>query len=247
MVNKFKGTINGIDFDNVKDYNAYLLKLIQNNENINAQSSTNIVNGDVNEDVNDDENKSPKCLCDNDECTCKNKTVEGGYVPFFEEGDEYYLDNEELSVRDITNVFDDFNKTLEKKLAGLCPCQLKNYLNTISDIYESIISDDKFARTKCVELEKAAGNYSHEIKKIQEKLGDIRTKHRRMLDFKDKIDVFNNFYKHLYDEVEEYLNNHNECPNEKTKKVEQTKTTESQKMSILDGYTRLLKAILDAE
>lgn len=244
MVNKFKGTINGIDFNNVKDYNAYLLKLIQNNENINAQSSTNIVNEGVNEDINEDEDKSSKCYCGEDKCTCENKSIEWGYVPFFEEGDEYYLDNEKLSIKDITNVFDDFNKTLEKKLADLCPCQLKNYLNTISDIYGSIISDDKFARTKCVELEKAAGNYRDEIKKIQEKLEDIRTKHRRMLDFRDKIDVFNKFYKHLYNEVEKCINNHNECPNEKSEKTERIK---SEKTSILDGYTRLLKAILDAE
>ncbi len=170
MTNEFKGTINGIDFYNVKEYNEYLTELIKKGVNINAQSNTNITN------VSDND-ENPKCCCGNGGCChgeCKDKLAGGGYVPFFEDGDEYYLDNEKLDVDTAAKVFDEFAKTLDNKLENLCPCQLNDYLNTVSDIRGSITSDDSFAKGKCDEYEKLIKKYTEGISKIQEELEKVR-------------------------------------------------------------------------
>lgn len=270
MTNEFKGTINGIDFYNVKEYNEYLTELIKKGVNINAQSNTNITN------VSDeDENGGCRCgdgCCGNDECKCK--LSGGGYVPFFEEGDEYYLDNERLDVDTATKVFDEFVKTLDNKLDNLCSCQLNDYLNTVSDIRGSITSDDSFAKSKCDEYEKLIKKYTEGISKIQEELEKVRNKQRLMKGFAKKIDVFDQFYKYLEGEIkkeieikelkkkiekkletklentpkndapDEHIHSLNECLKQSP---DNTATAKIKDPDIFDGYRRLLKAIFDED
>ena len=263
MTNEFKGTINGIDFYNVKEYNEYLTELIKKGVNINAQSNTNITNVS-------DESENSGCSCDNGCCCgngkCKDKLAGGGYVPFFEEGDEYYLDNEKLDVDTAAKVFDEFVKTLDNKLDDLCPCQLNDYLNTVSDIRGSITSDDSFAKSKCDEYEKLIKKYTEGISKIQEELEKVRNKHRWMKEFAKKIDVFDQFYKYLEGEIKteieirEYEKKHentpkndvsdecihslNECLNQKP---DNSATAKIKDPDIFNGYRRLLKAIFDED
>ena len=257
MTNEFKGTINGIDFYNVKEYNEYLTELIKKGANINAQSNTNITN------VPDgDENIG--CRCGNGCCCgeCKDKLAGGGYVPFFEEGDEYYLDNEKLDVDTAAKVFDEFAKTLDNKLDNLCPCQLNDYLNTVSDIRGSITSDDRFAKGKCDEYEKLIKKYTEGISKIQEELEKVRNKQRCMKEFAKKIDVFDQFYKYLESEIkaeieikerEKKLENKLEntpkkdALDEHKQKPDNSATAKTKDSDIFDGYRRLLKAIFDED
>lgn len=267
MTNEFKGTINGIDFYNVKEYNEYLTELIKKGVNINAQSNTNITN------VSDEGENSGCCCgdgrcnngcCGNDECKCK--LSGGGYVPFFEEGDEYYLDNEKLDVDTATKVFDEFAKTLDNKLDNLCSCQLNDYLNTVSDIRGSITSDDSFAKSKCDEYEKLIKKYTEGINKIQEELEKIRNKQRWMKEFAKKIDIFDQFYKYLEGEIkteieikelkkkiekklETKLENtpKNDAPDERKQSPDNSATAKLKDPDIFDGYRRLLKAIFDED
>lgn len=263
MTNEFKGTINGIDFYNVKEYNEYLTELIKKGVNINAQSNTNITN------VSDEGENSGchcngGCCCGNDEC--KYKLSGGGYVPFFEEGDEYYLDNEKLDVDTAAKVFDEFVKTLDNKLNNLCSCQLNDYLNTVSDIRGSITSDDSFAKSKCDEYEKLIKKYTEGISKIQEELEKVRNKQRCMKEFAKKIDVFDQFYKYLEGEItkeieikelkkkiekklETKLENtqKKDAPDERKQNPDNTATAKTKDSDIFDGYRRLLKAIFDED
>ena len=270
MTNEFKGTINGIDFYNVKEYNEYLTELIKKGVNINAQSNTNITNVS-------DEDENSGCCCGDGCCgngKCKDKLAGGGYVPFFEEGDEYYLDNEKLDVDTAVKVFDEFVKTLDNKLDNLCPCQLNDYLNTVSDIRGSITSDDSFAKSKCDEYEKLIKKYTEGISKIQEELEKVRNKQRWMKEFAKKIDVFDQFYKYLEGEIakeieikelkkkiekkletklentlkkdapDEHIHSVNECLKQNQDNPATAKTKDS---DIFDGYRRLLKAIFDED
>ena len=272
MTNEFRGTINGIDFYNVKEYNEYLTELIKRGENINAQSNTNITNiRDTN--VRDGDEKAAKPECCRDE-NCTGGLIEGGYVPFFEEGDEYYLDNEKLDVDTAVKVFDEFARTLDNRLDNLCPCQLNNYLNTVSDIRGSITSDDSFAKSKCDEYEKLIKKYTEGISKIQEELEKVRNKQRWMKEFAKKIDVFDQFYKYLEGEIakeieikelkkkiekkletklentlkkdapDEHIHSVNECLKQNPDNPATAKTKDP---DIFDGYRRLLKAIFDED
>lgn len=243
MTNEFKGTINGVDFYNVKEYNEYLTELIKRGENISAQSNTNITNiRDTNVPDNDE---NPKCCCGGD---CTGGLIEGGYVPFFEEGDEYYLDDEKLDADTAVKIFDEFARTLDNRLDNLCPCQLNNYLNTVSDIRGSITSDDSFAKSKCDEFEKVIEKYTEELEKV-------RNKYSRMRNFEKKISVFDQFYKYLENEIrnkikktpkndvpDEHIHSLSECLNQKPDNSATAKTKDS---DIFDGYLRLLKAIFD--
>ena len=256
MTNEFKGTINGIDFYNVKEYNEYLTELIKKGVNINAQSNTNITNVS-------DGGENSECRCGNGGCCCgdgkcKDKLAGGGYVPFFEEGDEYYLDNEKLDVDAAAKVFDEFAKTLDNKLDKLCPCQLNDCLDTVSDIRGSIASDDSFAKNKCDEYEKLIKKYTEGISKIQEELEKVRNKHRWMKEFAKKIDVFNQFYKYLEGEIEteieirEYEKKHEntpkkDAPDEHKQNPDNSATAKTKDSDIFDGYRRLLKAIFDED
>lgn len=271
MTNEFKGTINGVDFYNVKEYNEYLTELIKKGVNINAQSNTNITNvSDGGE--NSECRCNGGCCCGNGEC--KYKLSGGGYVPFFEEGDEYYLDNEKLDVDTAAKVFDEFVKTLDNKLDNLCSCQLNDYLNTVSDIRGSITSDDSFAKSKCDEYEKLIKKYTEGISKIQEELEKVRNKQRCMKEFAKKIDVFDQFYKYLEGEItkeieikelkkkiekkletklentskkdvpDERIHSLNECLKQNPDNTATAKTKDS---DIFDGYRRLLKAIFDED
>ena len=297
MTNEFKGTINGIDFYNVKEYNEYLTELIKKGVNINAQSNTNITNVS-------DEGENSGCCCGGGCCCgngeCKDKLIvrlgtcvsvipsriyilgvslitwrsSGGYVPFFEEGDEYYLDNEKLDVDTAAKVFDEFVKTLDNKLDNLCSCQLNDYLNTVSDIRGSITSDDSFAESKCDEYEKLIKKYTEGISKIQEELEKVRNKQRCMKEFAKKIDVFDQFYKYLEGEIskeieikelkkkiekkletklentpkkvapDERIHSLNECLKQSP---DNTATAKIKDPDIFDGYRRLLKAIFDED
>ena len=255
MTNEFKGTINGIDFYNVKEYNEYLTELIKKGVNINAQSNTNITNVSG-------ESENSGCSCGNGCCCgngkCKDKLAGGGYVPFFEEGDEYYLDNEKLDVDTAAKVFDEFAKTLDNKLDNLCFCQLNDYLNTVSDIRGSITSDDSFAKSKCDEYEKLIKKYTEGISKIQEELEKVRNKHQWMKEFAKKIDVFDQFYKYLEGEIKteieirEYEKKHEntpktDVPDEHKQKPDNSATAKTKDSDIFDGYRRLLKAIFDED
>ena len=76
----FKGTVNGIHFDNVKDYNEYLTKLIEAGEPIEAETSTQTI--DCDEVVRSSGEEGSE------------KYDEEKLLPYFsyESGDEYYLD-----------------------------------------------------------------------------------------------------------------------------------------------------------
>ena len=260
MTNEFKGTINGIDFYNVKDYNEYLTELIKKGADINAQSNTNITNIRNTSVPDSDENTAkPGCCCGSGEC--KDKLIDGGYVPFFEEGDEYYLDNEKLDVDTAVAVFDEFVKTLNNRLNNLCPCQLNDYLNTVSDIRGTITSDDSFAKNKCDELEKTIEKYTEGINKIQEELEKVQNKHRWMKEFEEKIHAFDQFYKYLESEIEKKieikklekkiedkgLGSRIEITPKTDQKPDNSATAKTKESDIYDGYRRLLKAIFDED
>ena len=67
--------------------------------------------------------------------------------------------------------------------------------------------------------------------------------------FKEKIDVFNSFYQNLKDVVEKRVEkNTNTCKySGEDQSPKESETSKDPKYNILDGYTRLLKALLDVE
>ena len=232
MATKFTGKVNGKVFDNHDEFTKYLQKLIDENEtNIQVSSEEVTVK---------DEDENPKC---------SKIDLSGGYFPFFEENDEYYLDDESYSLDSAKMRFDNFMKNLDQKIKDLCPRSLCDYSNAIDDIKDLIIGDETFAQA---EIDK----FSNLIKKTQTDLDSYVSSRNRMMDFRDKITLFKKFYNELDQAVSDAYNKKKEEHNcgekcckcdEKCCKCEEPDKPEkvpSVKQNLIDGYMRLLKAVL---
>lgn len=140
----FKGVINGKHFDDVKEYNKYLTKLIEAGETFSAETSTQTVAVDENEQCN---------------CKCNNKINENGkgdslddmMLPYFNDS-EYYLDkivtaDNEANVNNIEMmefVLSNNLNTVKANLVNMTDNDLKLYSDKILDILNNISRDKKF-------------------------------------------------------------------------------------------------------
>ena len=133
----FKGVINGKHFDDVKEYNKYLSKLIEVGETFSAETSTRT--------VTIDENKQCKC---NDECGL---SLDNIMLPYFNDS-EYYLDkivtsDNEVNVNNIgkmESVLSNNFNIVKANLADITDNEIKMYTDKILDILNNVNRDKKF-------------------------------------------------------------------------------------------------------
>lgn len=133
----FKGVINGKHFDDVKEYNKYLSKLIESGETFSAETSTQTVAVD--------ENKQYKC---NDD---KVNEFDNMMLPYFNDS-EYYLDkivtaDNEANVNNIERmefVLSNNLNLVKANLVNMTDNDLKMYADKILDILNNIGRDKKY-------------------------------------------------------------------------------------------------------
>lgn len=133
----FKGVINGKHFDDVKEYNKYLSKLIESGETFSAETSTQTVTVD--------ENKQCKC---NDN---KVDEFDNMILPYFNDS-EYYLDkivtaDNDTNVNNIERmefVLSNNLNLVKANLVNMTDNDLKMYTDKILDILNNIGRDKKY-------------------------------------------------------------------------------------------------------
>ena len=180
----FKGSINGVKYDNLEEYSRDLQKLSKEGVDINETTAEYVT---TRYEGTKDEAKEET----------KEVNVESlGLFPYFEEDDEYYLDRESLTIDKAAQHFTEFFKKLPEKLKMLTPAQLNSYKETIKDIYNCILSDKEFAEDK---IEK----YQAELEKLKKNLV-------KMIEYKRKIDYFDKAYDGLHADVSSFLKTLNE-------------------------------------
>ena len=180
----FKGSINGVKYDNLEEYSRDLQKLSKEGVDINETTAEYVT---TRYEGTKDEAKEET----------KEVNVESlGLFPYFEEDDEYYLDRESLTIDKAAQHFTEFFKKLPEKLKMLTPAQLNSYKETIKDIYNCILSDKEFAENK--------------IEKYQDELEKLKKNLVKMIEYKRKIDYFDKAYDGLHADVSSFLKTLNE-------------------------------------
>ena len=184
---KFKGVVNGVEFDNVTDYNTAISKAIETGVLRSASSNTEVI------EEPDEEYLAP----------------EGEYTifPYMDENDPYYLDlliteDKEVNREALAEAETYFTHCAKyiKDILDKNDCTFSsNYKKDINDILSDIGKDKELSirtldkiKTKRSQLhekfEAYRKHYDEEILKLDKKFSMLE-------DATKVIDLFNNFYK----------------------------------------------------
>lgn len=176
----FKGTINGKEFDNVKDYNAEMTRLINANETVDAKSETRMVE------------VCETCNCE--QCTCDKQPTEPteervNMLPFFDS--PAYLDKlvstdsnaNNRVLADLEEFLNNHMGKIVKQMAKFDVSQLNDYAKNIRNVLNQLKYDsDK--TTECLD-------------KIEEKITKLESKHECLEASLDAIGILWDFYDDL--------------------------------------------------
>lgn len=227
----FNGIINGVEFDNVNDYNKEMQRLLSEGcSNIQAQSSTSIV---------DDKCEHGECKCEGCKGACKSNVSPW---PGFEDPDRHFLD---VLLEDETESYHDKSMKLQDHLDNEYDdivnseefndiYTLNSYKKDISEILESF--EETYAKTS-----HTFNNITNEkiflqkqLSEIQEKLDKANDKLGKLGFAFDVIEKYQAFYKKLYDKVGEGMKN-------------LVITSPKQEKSFKDFYSNFVKQLFDIE
>ena len=238
----FEGKVNGQVFDNVNDYNACLQAMLDMGKDVEASSSTKIVECDC------------ECGCDSKcECECEkcqkadNKPLKANvnFLPGFEsdnksayiddlvvlEGSEYDSKLEAIDESmekiycDIKTALNDPTNDIHKK---------EVYLKKVRDIINII--DEDYNKNK-----EALANISTKVRDIENELYKLNNIHETLCKAEVIIDTYGDWYDRVQDMVEDNLarlkNSENNVNSEKAEAVKQQASTN------VGGFENLLKAV----
>ena len=178
----FKGTINGIEFDNVQEYNAEMTRLINEGKNVDASSQTTIENVD-------EANNS-----------CDSNAAPVRMLPGFDLPNVHYInnyinedtvDNMEYVDRTEENLANIYPRIVEK-LEQMDQAALENYHKDVTGTLSKINTD----RDSTI---KALAN-------VEKEMDNLETKWQILDDSGDLIDVYRKFYAQVKDAIENRLN-----------------------------------------
>lgn len=177
----FKGTINGVEFNNVQEYNAEMTRLINEGKDVNASSQTTIEN--VEENVN----------------SCDSIATPVRMLPGFDIPNVHYINNyigedtsDNMEYVDETeeNLANNYPRIVEK-LEQMDQAALENYHKDVTGTLSKITTDKDSTA-------KALANVEKEIE-------DLETKWQILDDSSDLIDVYHKFYAQVKDAIESRL------------------------------------------
>lgn len=124
----FKGVINGVEFDNVTDYNKKLTELLAAGENVNASTSTSTVN------VQDEQDEDVRMLPGFDKMESDRKSYVNNYVTGNDE-----TDSEKLSK--LANSLDSNLEKIIRKVSDMDYAALKEYESDVKNVLGVIGQD----------------------------------------------------------------------------------------------------------
>ena len=192
----FKGTVNGIHFDDVKEYNEYLTKLIEAGENFSAETSTQTID------------------CDEVVRSIKKYDAEQ-LLPYFSDvNDEYYLD--QLITGDASTDKELLDKAVAKMQNAFAYIKAylndscvstddkKDYVDNVLDIVNTMKRD---ARSNAEALEKLGRTRAVATKDYEKTIAEAETEYKSTIaacDMEERVlnnanVLIDNFYKFYTD------------------------------------------------
>ncbi len=189
----FKGIVNGKEFDNVKDYNEEMNRLLSTGESISASSSTNIV-----EETPQDEENYHFAAQDEENY----HFAADDFLPFFGSYDNaHYLDR-------LVGEDDKLNKeslAYADKILSTAYNQLVNVLGTnkitVEEAFE-LINRIKEVRTQ---IDTDYGESKQTITELERQMHEAKKRLTLLNNAFPVIDAFKNYYKSAFDAVKGYL------------------------------------------
>lgn len=183
---KFKGIVNGVEFDNVNDYNIAITKAIEDGTLKSASSNTEVV-----------EKRCENCNCgENEECNCACHQKVNMLPGFDKAGDvnsyvDDYADNP-ASIELLKEYLADNLEKVAAKVSTMDDHSLEVYKGDLQDILFNIIAEDKKLTTNAMKEAKA------EIKKFREQL-DLADRALGVLN------IWDDYYKAVLDVVNDHM------------------------------------------
>lgn len=226
----FKGVINGVEFDNVADYNKRLTELLAAGENVNASTSTSTVD---------------TCDCcgkEVNECTCEDTCEKPltNMLPGFENDDaiENYVDkfvtnNDELdkfNLESYKKYLSDNFEGIRFVVNGMNLAALRGYMNDLHEVLD-IIDEDM----------------QDTLEAIHRKEKELQTLRKA----KEVLDVWNEYYMKNLDlvkqEIQKYDEKCNEGHPEPSPEPENTNNLQEVRAKALEnGLLKAINSLLEA-
>lgn len=162
----FKGVINGIEFDNVKEYNEYLMKLINAGEPVCASTSTRSEN----------ECCEPDCDCECCNCECnepENVMMLPGCI-IGRDNDKSYVDSyvsdnaiaDKQSFEELADELEDNMEGVIEKIHKMDRAALEGYLKDVNEALGVINADYKSTKRCIAEREQEIERLHKESQKL---------------------------------------------------------------------------------
>ena len=175
----FKGTINGQEFDNVRDYNIKMQELLEAGVAVNASSSTVI---SATEEVADEVTCAGKAVAEAE------KVEEYSYYPYMDDDDSFYLDllvthDSEINKEALDEMRKEFGRCYKAIINAIadkdvCVEHLKKYRSELREIIDNVKNDKQHT------LEA--------IKNIKNRKDELDREHKRyMAEYETEMDAIN--------------------------------------------------------
>ena len=262
----FKGEVNGVQFDNVADYNKAITKAIEQDALTSATSRTEVVEVDE---------TCPccqcvDCKCDENSCCDEDLTL----YPYMDEDDPYYLDllvtnNPETNFEAKCEVEKQFAKCGDyiKEVLHDNNCWMDNsvrmeYFEDLKEILNDLNRDKKANDESLARIEarreallKHRAEYE---RKLNQELDELDNKQSLLNAAHDMINMFSNFYSNIKNETSLAINNNStknfsattNCYKETVdcseKPVTEVKETEPQREIEFTEATKSLQSLIQA-
>ena len=226
----FEGTVDGVKFDNVKDYNEAVTKAIAEGKNVQASSNTKVVDTADEIEANDE----PKgCNCEHCNCNCKHEFIlpgfvldeeNGQYVEALYEDFERFLDTENFNSDG--KAFEDKLNLMDKMMSEILGdidkhSELLEHYAGLLDNVNTIIDQD------AQETKEDIDDIMEEIQELQDELTDA--KHELAIQFRYEriLTMYHKFYKCIAEKMN---------PDDTIPKTEVKVTREPKEMDFRSDY-----------
>lgn len=181
----FEGVVNGIKFDNVKEYNEYLMKLIEAGEPVNASTSTHTEN--------------ECCGCCECDCACTGDEEPIMMLPGCIIGrdndksyvDSYVSDNAIADKQSFEELEDELGDNMEgviEKIHKMDRAALEGYLKDVNEVLGVINTDYKSTKRCIAEREQEIERLQNESQKLQRATKVLELWHDNYLAIKATIE-----------------------------------------------------------
>ena len=206
----FKGTINGQEFDNVRDYNAKMQELFEAGVAITASSSTTIEA--TPEVCSCDEAKNECCKCN---CHVFDESETYSYYPYMDDDDLFYLDllvthDSEINKEALDEMRKEFGRCYKAIINAIadkevCVEHLKKYRSELREIIDNVKNDKQCTLEAIKKIKNRKDELDRELKhymdEYETEMNAINSELQVLEDAKPVIKEFIDFYENLEADV----------------------------------------------